>query len=260
MRENKVKRALQRGETVIGTMITEVRNPAIAQILAVAGFDFMFIDMEHGSYNMETVADTIQAARLAGICPLVRVTNPEYHLMARPLDAGAQGLMIPRVETVEQVEHIVASTKYPPRGLRGCSVLRGHSDYQREKVKDFIERMDAENLVILQIEGKRAIESIDDLVSVPGVDAAVIGPNDLSISLGVPGQMDHPLLRESIDRVIDACRRRGVASGIHIGNMEALKGWMRKGMRFIAYSTEVSFILGAGKAAVDELRAEAKSL
>lgn len=258
MRANEVKRAIGRGETVIGTMITEVRTPAIAQFLAEAGFDFFFIDMEHGPYNIETVADIIRAARLAGICPLVRVPDPDYHLLARPLDAGAQGLMIPRVETVEQVEHIVASVKYPPLGRRGCSVLKGHSDYHPEPTKDFTDWMNTETLVILQIERKRAIDRIDELLSVPGVDAAVIGPNDLSLSLGVPGQMDHPLLIESIDKVIATCQRHGLASGNHIGDLEALKGWIRKGMRLIAYSTEVNFIIKTAQAAIRELRAEAE--
>ncbi len=258
MRANEVKRAIQRGEAVLGTMVTEVRTPAIAQFLAEAGFDFFFMDMEHGPYNIETVADIIRAARLAGICPLVRVPNPDYHLLCRPLDAGAQGLMVPRVETVEQVKHIVDAVKYPPVGCRGCSVLKGHSDYHPEPVGDFIEWMNAETLVILQIERKQAIDNIDELLSVPGVDAAVMGPNDLSLSLGVPGQMDHPLLIEHIDKVIAACQRHGLVSGTHIGDLEALKGWIRKGMRLITYSSEVNFIIKTAQAAIQELRTEAK--
>lgn len=258
MRENKVKRALQRGETVIGTMITEARSPAIVQILAAAGLDFIFIDMEHGPYSLETVSDLIRVARLAGICPLVRVPDPLYHLMAQPLDAGAQGLMIPRVETVEQVEHIISSTKY--RCERGCSTFRSHSDFQKVPVRDFMDWADAETMIILQIERERAIANIEALLSVPEVDAALIGPNDLSISLGLPGQVNHPIVIESIEKVIEACRKLGLACGIHIGDMGALKGWMRKGMRLITYSSEANFIYEAALAAVKELRAEAEAI
>ena len=109
LRENKVKRALTQGQVVIGTMISEMRSPAIGLIMAKAGFDFMFIDMEHGAYNIETVADLIKVARLAGIAPLVRVPDPVYFLLSRPLDAGAMGLMVPRIEDIATVEHIVRS-------------------------------------------------------------------------------------------------------------------------------------------------------
>lgn len=256
MKENKVKRALKRGETVIGTMVAEMRNPTIAQILSLAGFDFFFIDMEHGMFNMETVADMIHTARLAGIAPFLRVPNLEYHLIARPLDAGAQGLMVPRVDTPEDVRRMVSYMKYPPMGERGCAIGRGHTDYKSEKVKDYIEWANEENLVIVQIESQMAIDHIEEMVSVPGVDVALIGPNDLSISLGIPGQQTDPKEIAAIDKMVAACAKYGVASGIHLANIDQLKGWMAKGMRFITYSTDLNFILNS-KAGVDALRAAA---
>jgi 2-keto-3-deoxy-L-rhamnonate aldolase RhmA len=253
MQENKVKRALQRGETVIGTIIQEVRAPAIAQILAVAGFDFFFIDMEHGSYTTETVADIVLVARLAGIVPLVRVTESLYPLMSRPLDCGAMGLMIPRVETRQQVEQIVRDTKFPPVGQRGCALTRGHSDYRQEHLARFTEWINRETLLVLQIEKRQALENIDGLLSVPGVDVALVGTNDLALSLGLR-DTNHPDVSAAIEQVIAACQRHGVAAGIHLHDVNALKRWRDKGMRFLACSTDVTMITEAGSRIVSELR------
>ena len=256
MRENRVKHLLEEGQTAIGTMITEARSPAIAQMLAVAGFDFVFIDMEHGAFNMETVEDIVRVARLAGITPLVRVPNPEYHLLSRPLDQGAQGLMLPRVEDRATVKKVVDGMKYPPIGSRGCAITRGHSDYREERQREFCDFQNRETMVIIQIERKRAIEQIDELVSVPGVDVALMGMNDLTLSLGA-SSTTAPEVIAAAEKVIDACHRHGVVSGIHIANVGQLQDWMRKGMRMITCSSEIGFLYSAATAAVKELRVAA---
>ena len=242
MRTNPVKKALKEGKTVYGTMIVEFRNSAVAQMLAVAGFDYFFIDMEHGTFGYETMSDIIRAGRLAGIVPIVRVSDCQYHLMSRPLDAGAMGLMIPRVESREQVEQIIQWTKYPPWGVRGCGASTGHSDYEGVKVKEFIEHANNEIIIIPQIESEKAVRNIDEIVSVKGVDAAVFGPNDLSISLGVPGETGHPKMVLAFERVIEACNKAGVASGLHVGSVDLVKKWKAKGMRFLCWSTDIGMI------------------
>jgi 2-keto-3-deoxy-L-rhamnonate aldolase RhmA len=259
MRENKVKSALKRGETVFGTMVQEMRSPGIAQILALAGFDFFFIDMEHSPYNLETVADIIRVARLSDIAPFIRVPDLEYFLLSRPLDAGAMGLMTPRVDTPDQVRKVVSFMKYPPMGERGCAVQRAHSDYLSVPTKEFIEAMNRETLVIIQIESKEAIDHIEEMVSVPGVDVALIGPNDLSISLGIPGEPSNPLEVESIEKVIAACNKYGVAAGIHTGGLDDLKSWMQKGMRFITWSGDIGMIMNASRNALQTLRGALKA-
>ncbi len=258
MRENRVKHALQRGETVFGTMVQEMRTPSIAQLLAIAGFDFFFIDMEHGPFDMETVADMIRVARLENIAPFVRVPDLEYYLLSRPLDAGAQGLMVPRVDTPDQVRQVVRFMKYPPLGERGCAVTRGHADLRSEPVKEFIESANRETLVVVQIESKQAIDHIEEMVSVPGVDVALIGPNDLSISLGIPGELTHPLELEYIEKMVVACNKHGVAAGLHTGSVEQLKGWMDKGMRFIMWSGDIGMILESSRSALKSLKSALK--
>ena len=129
MIENKLKRLLQAGGLAVGTMITDTRSPAIAAVLANAGFDFFILDTEHGSFSMETVADLMLMARLTGITPIVRVPDDDYPWIARTLDAGALGIMIPRVRTLEQVQRAARTMKYPPLGERGMSGSRGNTTY-----------------------------------------------------------------------------------------------------------------------------------
>lgn len=254
MRKNALRQALQDGRTVFGTMIQELRSPAVPELMAVAGFDFIFIDMEHGAFSMETVADLIKVARLSNLTPLVRVPDDQYHFIARALDAGAQGIMVPRIERREQVERIVQWSKFPPEGSRGCSVLKGHADYRPEPEIEFTRHANRENMVILQIERKTAIENIDALLSVPGVDAAVMGPNDLALSLGIPADLNHPALVESTERVVAACQRHGIHSGTHVGDLSLLRAWMGKGMRIICYSTDLNFLLNGAKSGLKVLR------
>ncbi len=242
MKPNVLRKLLRDGATAYGTMITDLRTPIIGQIMAQAGCDFLFFDMEHGPHNMETVADLVRVTRLSGVTPLVRVPDARYHLMCRPLDLGAQGIMIPRIETRAQVEYILESTMYPPRGNRGCSVARGHNDFQSENLCQFTEQANEENLIILQFERRLAVENAEDLLGVPGVGAVIIGPNDLALSLGM---RDDDMLRgleEPIQHVLDACLAQGIPCGIHIGNLEWLAEWQRRGMRLMCYSSDVSFL------------------
>ncbi len=254
LRENRVKRALKKGETVCGTMVNELRTSCIAQVLASAGLDFFMMDLEHGPFTLETVADIGQVARLAGIVPLVRVPDYAYPWLARPLDAGIMGLMVPRIESRAQVEGVVRAIKYPPMGRRGCAVTARQTEFGSAPVQEWLSWANAETLLIVQIEEKAAVEDIDGILSVPGVDVALIGPNDLSISLGVPGQTNHPLMQAAMQRVVDAAERHGVASGLHIRDLAALKAWQAKGMRFLMYSNDVGLLRQAAEQAAQAIR------
>jgi 2-keto-3-deoxy-L-rhamnonate aldolase RhmA len=252
LRDNPVRAKLARGECVVGTMITDWSSPAIALVLADAGFDFFFIDMEHGTYNLETAANIIRVARLAGIMPLVRVPDAEYHLIARVLDIGAMGVMIPRVETRETVERCIAALRYPPIGERGCATGRGNSDYVGVPMWEHTRHWNENILAVIQIERRAAIEHIDDLLSVPGVDVALIGPNDLTISLGAP-TMDDEIVVDAMQKVVDAGKRHKVASGIHFRDIKHVQTWKARGMTMLTCSTEVDFIRSGGRAVVEAL-------
>jgi 2-dehydro-3-deoxyglucarate aldolase/4-hydroxy-2-oxoheptanedioate aldolase len=258
MKENKVKRILREGGTVLGTMIVEFTSPETARMLAAAGFDYIFIDTEHGAFNHESVTDLIRAGRSMDLTCIVRVPDNAYHLIARTLDLGAHGIMVPRTETREQVENIIQAAKYPPWGVRGCGIRPIITDYELSSIPDQIEHLNKDTIVITQIESGLAVDSIDDLLSVEGVDVALIGPNDLSISLGVPGEHMHPTMIEAIQKVVDACAKRGIASGIHVRDMSVLQFWMERGMKFITCDTDVGLLISAAMQAVTTLRDSVK--
>ena len=253
-KRNKIKQSLKDGRTVVGTMVVEMRTAEIARMLGASGFDFIFVDMEHSSYSLETLTDIVLAAKFVGLVCLARIGDPQYHLIARTLDAGAQGLMIPRVETEETVTSILKFAKYPPWGERGFGVRSIVSNYEDMSVSDRMVEQNEDTMVILQIERKKAIEDIEELVSVKGVDAAIIGPQDLSISLGHPGDHHHPKFIEAVKKVVDACERCGVTSGIHTANMEDLLFWAARGMRMLTFSSDGALLQSAASRAVSEIR------
>lgn len=237
--QNNVRARLKAGEVLYGSMIQDNRSPSIGQIFAQAGCDFLFFDMEHGPFHIGLVADLVKVTRLTGVAPLVRVPDGDYHLIARVMDAGAMGFMVPRVETREQVERIVDSALYPPKGSRGCSIDKGHNDFIPENMWSFTERKNEENLIIIQIERARAVEHIDELVSVEGVGAVILGPNDLALDMGERSKDQEAALEEPIQHVLDAALRHNVPCGIHIGNLDWLVEWQRRGMQLMAYATDV---------------------
>ena len=254
MIENQLKKLLKSGGTAIGTMVCDTRTPALARVLAVAGFDYFILDTEHGSYSLETVTDMMQMARLEGITPIVRVPDFTYPFIARTLDAGAMGVMVPRVKTRAQVEQIVAAAKYPPMGERGMMNARTNTDYRGMSIADYGARANAETMVIVQVETREAVEDIDALLAVPGVDAALMGPADLSVALGTM-DIAHPKVTEYIQWVLDAATRRGLPAGTHVGDLAMLKHWRDRGMRLLMYSYDFGLIMEGATRAIKDLRA-----
>lgn len=259
MKKNPVKQALKSGGTVFGCEVTRLRSPEIPRLFALAGFDFAFIDMEHTSFTKETVADMIFASRQAGIVPVVRVPQGEYAHVAGTLDLGAQGIMVPRVCTREEVERIVSWTKYPPHGIRGFACTPGQCDDADVDPVDFIDTQNRETLVIVQIERKQALDNIEDMLSVEGIDVACLGWMDLSVDLGLPGQLDHPTVIEAVQRIVDVAEQNGLASGLIHPDFESVKTWVERGMRFASYCTGAELLRRAGCEAVRELQAVARN-
>lgn len=254
MKPNPLRVKLQAGEAVYGTMIQDSRSPSIGQIMARAGCDFVFFDMEHGPFDLAMIADMVKVTRLEGITPLVRVPGDAYEWLVRPMDAGAMGIMVPRVENRQQVERIIERTMYPPKGIRGLSADKGHNDFQAQEMWSFAEQANRENLIILQIELAEAIEHIDDLLSVEGVGAAVLGPNDLAMSMGVRDKDPLGALEPAIQHVLDSAKRHCVPCGIHIGNLDWLIEWQRRGMQILAYSNDIVFLRTGIQNAINKLK------
>ncbi len=256
---NRVKEALRAGKAQLGVGWSQFRSPDVARILATAGFDWAFIDAEHGGFDIETIQDICLVAALAGITPIVRVAAIEYSLIARALDCGAQGIILPRVESVDLLTKAVGWTKFPPEGTRGYGLGGPQLGYRARNFTDVIRHMNAATLVVLQIETVRAFEAREDLLSVPGIDAVLIGPADLSISLGVPGEFQHPLMVETIEAVRNACVRHGIAPGVHMRSPALAKFWIEHGMLFVSCGNEVSFLQERTSEVAAQLRSSANA-
>jgi 2-keto-3-deoxy-L-rhamnonate aldolase RhmA len=254
MRINHTRERLAKGETVYGCGLQVYRSAEIPRALATAGFDYVFIDMEHGSYNLETVHDMIVSSRQAGITPIVRVGEVQYTLCARLLDQGAQGIILPRVEDVKTLEEALSWLRFPPEGKRGYGVNPTMIDYEVRSFPEIIEHQNRSMLAVVQFESVKAVQSADEMLSLKGVDVMMVGPADLSISLGIPGQFDHPLLIETVDRLIEQCNRHGVVPGIQTRSVAMARQWAERGMRFIGVAAEHVLLLEKAKETVGQLR------
>src|SRR5277367_116574 len=213
MKPNLVKQALKEGRLQLGTGFWQFRSPEVARILAAAGFQWAFVDTEHGGFDLESVQDICRTSVMVGLSPIVRVGDLQYPLVSRALDCGAQGVIFPRVESVELLERAVSWTKFPPVGIRGFGLTIQQVDYENVTMPQIMEHVNDNTLVVMQIETKRALEMREELLSVPGVDVVMVGPADLSISLGVPGDFQHPVMVEAMEAIRDTCVRRGIAPG-----------------------------------------------
>ncbi len=250
----RIRRTLQDGRVAVGTMVVEMRQPAIMSWLARAGFDFAIIDNEHGPFTIETIAELSRAGRAAGVTPIVRVPELSYAHVVQPLDAGAQGIMLPRVTERGQVEQCLAWMKYPPAGRRGGVLGRGHTDFGGGNLSEILAAMNRETFLIIQIETAEAVDRLDQILAVSGVDAALIGPTDLSIALGVAGRLDDPILTGAIERTMAGCARHGVVPAIHTNEVHRTAHWASRGMRLVSIGSEAGLLIGGGQQAVQTIR------
>lgn len=234
MHTNKLKKALLEGKAQIGAQVSHIRSIEIPRILGAAGYHWAFLDGEHGVYHTESLYDLNKVCVLCGVTPVVRVASLQYDLIARALDTGAQGIIFPRVESVELLEQAVSWTRFPPEGTRGYGLGVVHLDYNRLNIPDTMKYMHSETLHVLQIESVKAFEMRDELLSVKGIDAVLVGPADLSISLGIPGEFTNPKLIDTVEKIRDACVKHGVVPGIHNRAADMSKFWLDRGMKLVS--------------------------
>jgi len=242
MRINSVKKALKEGRLQLGCGFAQLRSAEVAKLLAAAGFDWAFLDAEHGCFGQETLQDLCRVASMAGLTPFVRVADLQYALVARALDNGAQGIIFPRVESAEVLARAVSWTKFPPMGVRGFGLTAVQVDYEKVSIPEIAKHMNENVMVILQIETKLAVERRDELLSVPGVDVVMVGPVDLSISLGVPGDFHHEKMVEAMDQIRESCLKHGVVPGTQTRTLALAKFWKDRGMPFIGCGSETGFL------------------
>jgi len=257
MRINRVKKKLKNGERVFGTMLKEARNVNIADILEMAGFDYFVIDMEHAFYDMSSITPILQYARKTEITSIVRIPRLDYAYVAKTLDMGAEGIWVPHLDTPEEARQLVSYGKYPPEGTRGAAVppFRAKEYQEFKQAADYFRAFNEETLLIAQMESRVAISNVEAITAVPGIDVAMMGTQDLSLDMGLAGQLTHPDVKGAIQKVVDACRKNGRVSGNHIANIEELRYWMGQGMRMITYTYETNLIIDRAKECLKALKA-----
>lgn len=241
------RQRLRQGEVLLGQMVLEMFTPGIGPILAASGLDFVIFDMEHGRCDIALLAEMVASCRGTGIVPLARVPDVAYAPLSRPLDVGARGVMVPRVETRAQAEDIVAQLRYAPAGRRGVALGIAH-DLYRAGAPDFFEQANEETCVIVMVETVKAFENLDEIVSTPGIDIVWVGHYDLTVSMGIPTQFDHPRCMAAMDALLAACTKHGVAPGFLPGSPEAAAHWIGKGFRALSLGTDVGVFLDAMRA------------
>jgi 2-keto-3-deoxy-L-rhamnonate aldolase RhmA len=254
MRTNTVKQRIQRGGVSIGTMVFEFNTTGIARIVSQAGADFALFDMEHTGWSVETIRQLLATSRASELVSMVRVPATEYHFIARVLDMGAMGIMVPMVESADQAGKIVQSARYPPQGRRGAAFGIAHDDYTGGNLVEKIASANTETLLIAQIETARGLENADQIAAVPGIDVLWIGQFDLTNSLGIPGQFDHPRFVEAVQTVIRACRQHDKTAGYMVTDAVGGRAMLDQGFRILAYSGDLWLYQAALRQGVADLR------
>jgi 2-keto-3-deoxy-L-rhamnonate aldolase RhmA len=247
------KEKLASGNPVSGPIVGDIRTVGAIKALANAGHDFVWIDMEHAMIGWETLVPLVQFARLSGITPLVRATDLSYPLVARALDAGAIGIIVPRVDNVAQAEEAVAYSLYPPLGRRGAGGEARYG-YERRTPAEGLAEVNANTVVAIQVETMIAVDQIDAIAAVPGIDIVCVGPQDLSISLGIPGEFDHPSFVEAVSQVMQRVSAAGKVAGMVERDARRFERWYKAGCRFFACSTDLNLIYTAASADVATLK------
>lgn len=250
---NHVKEKLRAGRAAVGVW-NSILNPLSARVVASSGMDWILFDTEHGPPSFETVDGLVQAVNGTGAVPLVRVVWNDINAIKRALDTGAFGVVVPWVNSKEEAENAVTYCMYPPEGLRGCAPGRPAAAWG-VSVEEYLATVNDEVLVAVQIETRKAVENIEEIVAVEGVDATFIGPMDLSASMGYRGKPFHPQVVKAMDRVLDACSASSVAPGIAFGrDVDHLNDLIERGFRFIGIGSDMGFLSAGCKGTLKKIR------
>ena len=253
---NSVKERLARGEVAASMTVRLTRGIEIARLAATAGFDSLYVDLEHSSLSLETTSQICIAALEAGVAPFVRVpsTRPEH--VSRALDGGALGVIAPHIRSAAEAREVVAAAKYPPLGERSHAGVLPHLHYRSFPVAEVNAAMNDATMVVVQFETADAIGRADEIAAVDGVDMVLLGTNDLLADMGIPGQYEHERVREAYERTLAACRKHGKHVGVGgLATRPKLAAeFVRMGARYVSTGTDLAFLLAESAARAKQVR------
>ncbi len=230
-------------------------DPAFIEIIGYSGFDFVILDLEHGPNTVLGLQNLIRAAQVTGLLPLVRVKVDTPSLIGEVLDVGACGIQVPMISSKRDVEAVIERARFAPLGMRGvCRFVRAAAYSSTDRFRYFSESNEA--LIVLQLEGREAIENLDEILSVAGVDIIFVGPYDLSQSLGIPGDVDNPRVAGVMRSIVDRCIKRNIVVGTFVDTIENARKWREAGVRYLCYSVDVGLFTEKCREVVESLSRE----
>jgi 2-keto-3-deoxy-L-rhamnonate aldolase RhmA len=244
---NHAKEKLSRGEPVYSMTVRLVRTVDIASIAHTAGFDSVYIDMEHSPFPLEAAAQICMACNHLGVTPLVRVPGLDPSLIARVMDAGAMGIIVPGVQSADEARTAVRAVKHAPLGERSLAGAPPQLHYRTFPADQTIAELDHASMVVAMIESRAGLDAAEAIAAVDGVDMLLVGANDLSVELGIAGQMDHPQVHEAFLRVIAACQAHGKTVGIGGlgGRPDLIRQYLKLGAGYVSTGNDISFLSAA---------------
>ena len=255
-----LKATLKQGGRIFGTMISVNRNPRWIPIMDGVGLDYVIIDTEHNPRSRGELGDYLAMFATSSVVPIVRIPIPDSHYVTMAIDAGAQGILAPYCETVDQVREVVKAAKYRP--LKGVAAEQALAtgEFPSSASREYLEARNRDNICIIGIESQAAVDNLDAILGVPGIDAIFVGPNDMSISLGVPDDYAQEVYKTTVKGIIDQCEERGLPTLVHHQTPELSEYWIQQGARFVLHGTDRRAMAEGFRTEFSRLRDQAASL
>lgn len=249
-----LKNKLISHNVTIGSMMSEIANPNVVRIMKTAGFEFIIVDCEHGYFDFSQLAAMASVANGFQIDIIVRVPCISREYITKVLDMGCDGILVPMVNTAEEAQTIVNYVKYTPLGHRGISTTRPHTDYSPPPLSEYVKTANNRTIILVQIETKEAVQNAHEIALVEGIDALLIGPNDLAADMETPGQLETSEMDAAIRKVIQAAKHSNKSSGIIASNVQFLHKWQKAGMNVFSCSSEVGMLIESAKSKVKSFK------
>ena len=252
---NAAKDRLATGKLALGVILRQARTVDIAPVMKACGYDWLFLDLEHNSMDLDTAVQISVAALGCGIAPIVRVPAHQLWMATRVLDGGALGIVMPHVDTPEEAQAIAAALRYPPQGHRSVAGGLPHLRYERHPLADTCAAINEATMVIVMLETPRAIENAEAIAAVPGIDSLLVGTNDLAMELGIPGAYGDERVAAAYQSVVDACRKHGKHAGVGgIADHALIKRYVDMGVRLVLPGSDLAFLQSAASATAAAMR------
>ena len=252
---NRALERLRKKELAVGVGLRQARTVDIAKAMKTAGYDWLFIDMEHNSMDMDTAVQICVASQDAGVSPIVRVPGYEHYHATRALDGGAQGIVVPHVDDSAMAQQVASNCLYPPTGHRSITGALPQLAFESNPIKDATETINRETMIVVMLESPKAIDNAPEIAAVEGIDVLLIGTNDLCLEMGLPGELGHPDVVDAYKTVIDACRDHGKYAGMGgVYNPELMEKYIEMGARLILAGNDIAFLMDSARRQANTVR------